>query len=150
MADQGSQGNLQATMKPYLIRAIREWAMDNGFTPDVLVDATHPHVSVPESYVSDEGHIRLNIHDRAVQGLEISNDWILFNARFSGAVRQIDIPVQSVVGIFGRECGVGLMFAHPEREAADGQEAEPGDGQAPDAEMPKAAPKGKPHLRIVS
>ena len=45
--------------KPYLLRAIYEWCVDNGLTPyiSVVVDA---HTSVPMEYVRD-GEIVLNI-----------------------------------------------------------------------------------------
>ena len=129
-------------MKPYLIRAVREWAIDNGFTPQLLVDASKPSVNVPAQYV-DEDRIVLNIHDQAVQGLEMSNEWILFNARFSGTVHQIDIPIEAVVGIFSRETQQGLAFTLDEIEQE--QEIDSDDALQVDAE----ARQGKPNLRIV-
>ncbi len=133
-------------MKPYLIRAVREWAIDNGFTPQVLVDATLPNVNVPEEFVS-EGRIVLNIHDQAVQGLEMSNEWILFNARFSGKILQVDVPMEAVIGVFSRETQAGMTFA-----TASPQEAQnAGFAESSEDEEPAAVPipKGKPHLRIV-
>ncbi len=50
--------------RPYLLRAIYEWLVDNQLTPYVMIDATSPHVSVPERFVED-GKIILNIDDRA-------------------------------------------------------------------------------------
>ena len=44
----------------YLIRAIREWAMDNGLTPQLLVDANVEGVAVPVQYVED-GKVVLNV-----------------------------------------------------------------------------------------
>ncbi len=130
-------------MKPYLIRAVREWAMDNGFTPQVLVDANCSNVNVPIQYVS-EGRIVLNIHDQAVQGLEISNEWILFNARFSGTVHQVDVPMDAVLSLFSAETRQGITFA--ETGYSDAVEHLDQDEPAVEAEQ---VPRGKPQLRIV-
>ena len=39
--------------RPYLIRAMHGWMMDNGETPHVIVDAEKPGVEVPRAYVKD-------------------------------------------------------------------------------------------------
>jgi stringent starvation protein B len=41
--------------KPYLVRAIYEWILDNGLTPHLLVDAQYPGTQVPTEFVQD-GH----------------------------------------------------------------------------------------------
>ncbi len=117
--------------------------MDNGYTPQLLVDAAWPNVSVPEQFVSDD-RIVLNIHDQAVQGLEISNDWILFNARFGGVVHQIDIPIDSVLGVFSRETQQGMAFAAQDVEDIDSAGAS-GEYSAVEADLPSS----RPNLRIV-
>ena len=33
--------------KPYLIRALYEWMIDNGMTPQLVVDTTDERVDVP-------------------------------------------------------------------------------------------------------
>ena len=48
-------------IKPYLIRAIRDWAVENGLTPHVVVDASASAVDVPTEFVKN-GRILLNIH----------------------------------------------------------------------------------------
>ena len=39
--------------RPYLLRAMHQWMMDNGHTPHVIVDAEKPGVDVPRAYVKD-------------------------------------------------------------------------------------------------
>jgi stringent starvation protein B len=112
--------------KPYLIRAIRDWALDNSFTPQILVDATVDGVRVPQSHVSD-GQIVLNIADQAVETLEMGNDFLSFAARFNGSPHNIDVPVESVLAIFARENGQGIFFKEPDGspdpDGNDGQDS---------------------------
>jgi stringent starvation protein B len=95
--------------RPYLIRAIHEWACDNGFTPHLLVDATGNDVTVPTEFVKD-GKIILNIAHSAVSNLSLGNDFISFNARFSGVAREIFVPTSAVRAIYARENGVGMVL----------------------------------------
>ena len=72
--------------RPYLLRALHEWVLDNGLTPHLAVDATLQGVQVPEQFVQD-GQITLNIAPGAVQGLMIDDHGISFSARFGGCAR---------------------------------------------------------------
>ena len=66
--------------RPYLIRALYEWLVDNELTPYLLVDANHESVHVPSRYV-EEGRIVLNVSPSAVRELSLGNDLIAFEAR---------------------------------------------------------------------
>lgn len=123
--------------KPYLIRAIRDWALDNGFTPQILVDANVDGVRVPQNCVSD-GQIVLNIADQAVEMLEMGNEFLSFAARFNGAPHNVDVPIESVLAIFARENGQGIFFKEP-----DGP-SDPGGNEEKDSD--KAV---KPNLKLV-
>ncbi len=104
--------NFQATStRPYLIRALHEWCCDNGFTPyiSVFVDAS---VQVPLEYVENQ-EIVLNIGFDATTALNMSNDYLQFKARFSGAVREVMVPMDHVMAIFSRESGQGMAFPKP-------------------------------------
>lgn len=127
--------------RPYLIRAIRDWAVDNGLTPHILVDAAVPGVRVPASFVKD-GQITLNVDQRAVQLLEMSNTRIAFNARFRGASQLVEVPVEAVLAIFARENGQGIFFQAP------GEPTGPAPAPAP---IEAAAPekRAKPSLKLV-
>lgn len=107
------------TTKPYLIRAIRDWALDQGYTPHLLVDAGVEGVRVPEQHVED-GKIVLNVSNNAVGEIELNNEWILFSARFGGVSHNIDVPITAVLAIFAKENGHGLFFQQTEA-AVDGE-----------------------------
>ena len=61
----GDDAPQMTSHRPYLLRALYEWIVDNGMTPHVLVDAGLPGVRVPMQSVKD-GRIVLNIAERAV------------------------------------------------------------------------------------
>ncbi len=124
--------------RPYIIRAIYEWIVDNDCTPHLLVNARADGVSVPEAYVSD-GQIVLNVSPSAVMGLEISNEAIWFNGRFGGTPIDIHVPINAVLGIYTRENGQGMVFDPPE----DDPEPTPPEDEPPTPE------RGRPSLKIV-
>ena len=107
-----TQQTPSSSTRPYLIRALHEWCVDNGFTPfvTVLVDRS---VQVPEEFVKD-GEIVLNIGFEATTGLRLGNDFMEFKARFGGVVRDIFVPIDRVVAIFARENGQGMAFPRPD------------------------------------
>jgi len=99
--------------RPYLIRALYEWIVDNGLTPHLLVDATRPGVEVPQAYV-DDGRIVLNIAPLAVHGLALGNERIEFDARFRGVPHHVVVPPAAVLAIYARENGQGMLFGEEE------------------------------------
>lgn len=123
--------------RPYLIRAVHEWIVDNSLTPQIVVDAEFEGVQVPRQYISD-GRIVLNISGRAVRSLVIGNERIEFGARFGGVVFQVSVPVGAVQAVIARENGAGMSF--PEETP----EPEPPDGNDDDSKSP-----GRPALRVV-
>ncbi|RKZ36046.1 MAG: ClpXP protease specificity-enhancing factor, partial [Gammaproteobacteria bacterium] len=54
--------------RPYLIRAISDWILDNDCTPHLIVDADAKGAEVPRQYVED-GKVVLNISPTAVRAL---------------------------------------------------------------------------------
>ena len=98
-----------SSSRPYLIRAMHEWIVDNGLTPYLLVDAQQDSVEVPTEFIED-GKIVLNVSPTAVEHLELGNDWISFQARFGGRPVDISIPAAAVQAIYGRETGEGMVF----------------------------------------
>ena len=123
--------------RPYLLRAMHEWIVDNGLTPQIVVDAEHEQVRVPASRVRD-GKIVLNISAAAVRGLRLGNEWVEFSARFGGAPFDVVAPVRAVIAIMARENGVGMSFPEP-----------PGDEPPPGGPPPSPEPRGRPNLRVV-
>ena len=125
--------------RPYLIRALYAWLVDNGLTPYLLVDATHKQVMVPNEYV-DGGRIVLNINPKAVSNLEMGNDWISFSARFSGASQEVMLPPGAVLGIYAKENGQGMLF--PSEEGTE-------ENASPDDEPEPPKPGRRPSLKVV-
>ena len=143
--------------RPYLLRALYEWIVDNGMTPHVLVDARAPGVRVPAHAVKD-GRIVLNIAERAVGGLRMDNDALRFSARFGGVSQSVLVPLPAVIAVYARETGQGMALPEEPRDTALAQESEPTsatetavpsppDEHGPDD--PAEPPKRGGHLRIV-
>jgi stringent starvation protein B len=123
--------------RPYIMRALYEWIVDNDCTPYVLVDASVPDVMVPQQFVKDD-QIVLNISPGAVMDLNISNEAVGFNGRFGGVATDVFVPISAVVGIYARENGQGMVF-DPE------EPVEPPEDTPPEPDKPE----GRPALKIV-
>lgn len=124
-----------------MLRAMYEWIADNDLTPHIIVAADYPGVVVPMEYV-EENRIVLNISTSATQGLVMGNEEVTFSGRFSGQSISLVVPVGSVVGIYARENGQGMVF---EEVVPNSSGDSPDDDPDPD-NPPKPQ---KPSLRIV-
>lgn len=131
--------------RPYLVRALYEWIVDNGCTPHLLVNAEFSGVRVPPGYASD-GQIVLNVSPSAVRHLQMDNDAISFEGRFGGVAQTLFIPAAAVLAIYARENGQGMVFEleQPESGQAGGGDEGP---STPDDEPPR--PSGRPSLKVV-
>lgn len=134
-----------SSTRPYLVRALHEWCTDNGFTPYVAV-MVDDSVQVPREYVSN-GEIVLNISFDATSGMQLSNDFIQFKARFGGVAREIVVPMGRVIAIYAKENGQGMAFPAPvpsDNESAESDKSKPDDS-------PPTAPGGgsRPQLKRV-
>jgi len=124
--------------RPYLLRALYDWIGDNDMTPHILVDAGFPGVEVPDQAVQ-KGKVILNIDQAAVRDLQLGNDWLAFNARFSGRSFNVSVPVEAVLAIYSKENGQGMMFA--QQDGSDSPE-DPDGGPGPNTSR-------RPHLTVV-
>ena len=95
--------------RPYLLRAIYDWIVDNGLTPYLLVNANMENVLIPTEFVSN-GKIILNVAPAAVKDLEIGNDEVHFSARFSGNPMYVRVPMAAAMAIYAKENGRGMVF----------------------------------------
>ncbi|MGB0957275.1 MAG: ClpXP protease specificity-enhancing factor [Litorivicinus sp.] len=140
--------------RPYLLRALHEWMLDNDATPHVLVDETQYGVQVPQGYGQD-GMVVLSISPSAVRDLSITNTDLSFSARFAGKPENVWVPMSAVKGIFSKETGEGMQFlTEPgDAPASLSPDDEPGPGSTGDGpdDTPPATPSGskRPGLRIV-
>ncbi|TAL83700.1 MAG: ClpXP protease specificity-enhancing factor [Candidimonas sp.] len=141
----------ESSTKPYLIRALHEWCTDNGYTPHIVV-TVDANTAVPRAHIRD-GQITLNIGTLATNQLQLGNEFIEFQARFSGATEHIFVPVAAVSAIYARETGAGMGFdVEPSQaHAGDGttdNKAEKPAAAADKPDSPDDDPK-RPRLTIV-
>ena len=123
-----------SSSRPYLMRAIYEWIVDNSLTPYLLVNAGEPDVQVPVEHINN-GKIILNVDPNAVQNLDMSGNEVSFNARFSGKPTQVRLPISAALAIYARENGRGMVF-----NEADETPPDPDEGKSK---------SNMPNLRIV-
>ncbi|VFP82904.1 Stringent starvation protein B [Candidatus Erwinia haradaeae] len=95
--------------RPYIIRALYEWMIDNHLTPHLVINIDIPAVVVPIEYARN-GQIILNIAPNAVENIDFKNEKISFSARFKGLLKNITAPPSSVIAIFARENSEGIIF----------------------------------------
>ena len=122
--------------RPYMIRALYEWIIDNDMTPYLLVNAGIDAVQVPHQFIED-GKIVLNISPSATEAMILGNQLIEFSARFSGIEQIVSVPTEAVMAIYARENGQGMLFSDENEQ----------DVTPPDDEPP--TPSSKPHLHVV-
>jgi len=122
--------------RPYMIRALYEWIIDNDMTPYLLVNASVDAVQVPHQFIED-GKIVLNISPSATEAMILGNQLIEFSARFSGVEEIVSVPTTAVLAIYARENGQGMLFSDENEQ----------DVTPPDDEPPP--PSSKPHLHVV-
>lgn len=125
--------------RPYLIRAIYQWVVDNGMTPHLMVNAVGERVVVPREYVENE-KIVLNIGPMAINVLTLGNEDITFSARFSGQPMEVVVPVDNVLAIYARENGQGMMFAEEDNPPPD---------SGPGSDGPDQKPTTRPALKLI-
>lgn len=122
--------------RPYLIRAIHEWILDNEMTPHLLVDIEGEGVDVPAQQ-GQNGKIVLNISPQAVEGLMLGNDAIGFRARFGGIATEVYVPIAAVMAVYAKENGRGMVFSEddhgPEPDHGSGRKT----GRKPDLKIVK-------------
>ena len=100
---------MMTSNKPYFLRALYEWIADNNMIPHIVVDATKNNLKIPLQFVKDN-QIVLNISASAAHNLQMTNEFISFNARFGGVGMQVYVPIYAVSAIYARETGEGMMF----------------------------------------
>jgi stringent starvation protein B len=133
--------------RPYLIRALHEWCIDNGFTPLITVHVDG-NTQVPKEHVKDK-EIVLNLSFDATSGLKLGNDYIEFKARFSGVARDIIVPVNRVVAIYARENSQGMAFPNlPSFDSVPNEEIVSKNKEKTEP-APKVQVATRPALKIV-
>lgn len=135
------------TTKPYMMRAIHEWCVDNALTPHLLV-VVNDQTKVPKAFVKD-GEIVLNLSYSATKDLNIDNEAVVFSARFGGVAQTLYVPIEAVRGIFARENGQGMFFELGSQESLSTASEMPAEDDTVEAKPKKGAKKKQPNLTIV-
>jgi stringent starvation protein B len=91
---------------------MHEWMADNGHTPHIVVDASVDGVSVPPEHVKD--------------------------GNFGGVPFDVWVPTGSILGIYARETGQGMIFSNDSGASASVRNAD---------EVEET--RSRPHLRVV-
>ncbi len=134
--------------RPYLIRALYEWIVENDCTPHLLVDADYPGARVPPGYAKD-GQVVLNVSPSAVRHLHMDNDAVSFEGRFGGVPQSLFIPAAAVLAVYARENGQGMVFDLESSTLDDDADSDAdGDDQGPPTSEPPR-PSGRPSLKVV-
>ncbi len=132
----GDKIETMTSNRPYLLRALNEWIVDNGLTPYLLVDAQYPGTIVPNEFLQD-GKIILNISNSAVKDLSLGNEVITCNARFSGKSMELFVPVGAVTAIYAKENGMGLLFPEEDTTGNNTGLSQSQDQKKPDLKIVK-------------
>lgn len=135
-----------SSSRPYIVRALYDWIIENDCTPYILVNAFADKVEVPQEHVKD-GQIILNISPSAVQSLFIGAEAVDFDGRFAGIPKRVFVPMTAVMGIYAKENGQGMIFD------PDANLPKPPGDDDPTNGKPKASKSSsqgkKPALRVV-
>lgn len=131
--------------RPYLVRALYDWIIDNQCTPYLLVNALHSGALIPQDFVNSDGQIILNISPSAVSDFVMNDDSLCFSARFGGVSTDIFVPSAAIMGIYAKENQQGMIFeAEPEPEADPPLTSLSGSNRTP-----SPVPKSRPSLKVV-
>lgn len=135
-----------SSSRPYLVRALYEWIVDNQCTPYLLVNALHDKVLVPQDHVNPDGQIVLNISPSAVSEFSMEGNDLSFSARFGGVPTDIYVPYAAIMGIYAKENQQGMIF-EVEPEFDSPPPSAPTSG--PSNPKPSASDKKRPSLKVV-
>lgn len=136
--------------KPYLVRAIFEWCVDQGLTPYMTV-VVGPRTRVPREFVRD-GQIVLNVGPDATNQLLLGNEEVTFQARFNGVAFPVVVPIDAVAAIYAKENAQGMAFevsVDTETSAGTAEEVAPESPDDNSTEPSPNGPAGRPRLTRV-
>lgn len=132
--------------KPYLLRAMHQWIVDNGHTPHIVVDTNMEgvNVKVPRGYAKD-GKLVLNISYDASHKLELESEYVQFSARFAGVSQLVHIPMDAVLAIYAFETGQGMIFEAKEAPVSHGSRPD----KSKKSKSTRSSGNVKPDLKVV-
>lgn len=144
-------GETMTDNKPYLIRALHAWICDNECTPYLYINTQTDGLYLP-AHLLAENPLILNLSPNACKDLCLENDGISFQARFSGQVFDVYLPIDAVIAIVARENGQGMTFELPvpTGEKPDEEQQKSDNGEKTNVSAAKNPKKsGKKRLKVV-
>ena len=117
--------------RPYLIRALIDWMVDNACTPYVAIACDDAGAEDLLDYATD-GRLVLNLSAGATRGLVVDDEHLSVDCRFGGKPVHVSVPIGMVIAVYARENGMGMAF----ELASDEAPTEP-------------EPPGRPRLSLV-
>lgn len=101
-----------SSQKPYLLRAMYAWMVDNQLIPHIVIaePAKSGHMAGVPAHLLEQDNLTLNISPAATQSLVINNDVIEFHARFAGQSHHVLVAIAAVVAIYDRDSQQGLSL----------------------------------------
>ena len=131
--------------KPYLLRAIYQWIVDNDCTPHLVIAAPGAGwVHGVPLHLLQEEMLVLNISPTATANLSIDNDSVTFNTRFGGQPHQVWVSMQAIISLIARETGEGISL--PPAEGLENGPEDSNDSTPPDDDD---KPADGSHLKIL-
>lgn len=139
--------------KPYLLRAIYQWIVDNDCTPHLVVAAPGAGwVHGVPSHLLQEEILVLNISPQATANLVIEDEGISFHTRFGGKHHQVWVGMPAITSLVARENSEGITLPVSENlEKGPTEEDLPMlNNQKDSAELDKkAVSPSSSHLKIL-
>jgi len=92
--------------KPYIVKALYDWILDNGMTPQIIIHTCFSGLDIPENLKGDMDDVHrrvlLNIGPSAIAGLsfDLKGGDMRFFARFSGSSYGVRIPIRAIESIY--------------------------------------------------
>ncbi|MDE0038574.1 MAG: ClpXP protease specificity-enhancing factor SspB [Gammaproteobacteria bacterium] len=102
--------------RPYLVRAIVDWIVDNSWTPYLVVAADARGAEALLDYATD-GRLVLNVSATATRNLVIGKDTLEVDCRFGGQPVHVSAPIGTVVAVYARENSRGMVFEVEDHDA---------------------------------
>ena len=97
--------------KPYLLRAIYQWIVDNDCTPHLVIAAPGAGwVHGVPLHLMQEEMLVLNISPTATANLTIEDDCVTFSTRFGGQAHQVWVSMKAITALVTRENGDGIAL----------------------------------------
>ena len=97
------------TQKPFLIRAMYDWMITYGLSPQLQISPLIKGCILP-AHLTNRDEVLLSISPKAVTNLRIEGEGVNFHAIFNTQPFKVSIPMNSVGSITSIEENVGYLF----------------------------------------